>query len=158
MTFVPIMTAFVPESREGAKGGRHFARQVFPLQLGVAAGQSLSSWHWTHRASAQIGAAAPHSAAVRQATHLARATSHLGVPPLHCASAVQPGALHSSSTGSQVGAAVPQSAFERQVTQRPVVGAQRGLVAGQSAFTAQDTHCFVVALQIGEVAGQSVAV
>jgi hypothetical protein len=152
------MSAFVPESRGGAKASRQFARQVLPLHFGVAAGQSLSSWHWTHRDSAQIGAAAPHSAAVRQATHLARATSHLGVPPLQFASEVHPGARHSRSTGSQVGAAVPQSAFERQATHRPVVGAQRGLVAGQSAFTAQDTHCFVVASQIGAVAGQSVAV
>jgi hypothetical protein len=88
------MTVFVPESREGAKSGRQFARHTVSLHFGVAAGQSLSSLHWTHRDSAQIGVAAPHSAAVTHATHVPRATSHLGVLPLHCVSAVHPAGRH----------------------------------------------------------------
>ena len=134
------------------------ARQTVSLHFGVAAGQSLSSLHWTQRESAQIGAAAPHSAAVTHATHLPRATSHLGVGAAHCASAVQPAGRHSSSCGSQMGAALPQSAFERHATHLPFATEQRGLVAGQSAFVAQETHCFVVASQMGEGAAQSAAV
>ena len=137
---------------------RQFARQTVSLHFGVAAGHSLSSLHWTHRASAQIGAAAPHSALVRQAAHFPRATSHLGVGAEHWVSLVHPGVRHSSSTGSQVGAAVPQSALERHVTQRPLAGEQRGLVAGQSLFTAHATQLFVVASQIGSPAPQSAAV
>jgi hypothetical protein len=158
VTFVPIMSAFVPEWRGGAKASRQLARQTVSLHFGVAAGQSLSSLHWTQRESAQMGAAAPQSVAVTQAAHFPRATSHLGVGAAHCVSAVQPATRHSSSTGSQIGAAVPQSAFDRHVTHLPFKGAQRGFVAGQSEFTAHDTQRFLVASQIGAVAGQSAAV